>query len=122
MYIATTVLEILDFFYLCDKVISITLEYASANLNTINMLEPRFCPISKYVFHERCAAHILNLVVSDSLKLFENSSDKIDNACFYICHMNISSRIKQFKELCIAFELLFRKVPKHVKTKIEFLL
>ncbi|KAL3370645.1 hypothetical protein AABB24_007614 [Solanum stoloniferum] len=117
MYIATTVLEILDFFGLCDKVISITLDNASANLNAINMLEPRLCPISKYAFHVRCAAHILNLVVSDGVKLFENSCDKVDNACFYIFHMNSSSRINQFKELCNACKLPFRKVPKHVKTR-----
>jgi len=80
MYIATTVLEILDFFGLCDKVISITLDNASANLNVINMLEPRLCPISKYAFHVRCAAHILNLVVNDGVKLFENSCEKFDNA------------------------------------------
>ena len=117
IYIATTVLEILDFFGLCDKVVSITLDNASANLNAINLLEPRLCPISKYAFHVRCAAHILNLVVSDGVKLFENSCDKIDNACFYIFYMNSSGRINQFKELCNAFKLPFRKVPKHVKTR-----
>uniref|UniRef100_A0A3Q7FH44 HAT C-terminal dimerisation domain-containing protein n=1 Tax=Solanum lycopersicum TaxID=4081 RepID=A0A3Q7FH44_SOLLC len=99
------------------KVVSITLDNASANLNVINILEPRLCPISKYVFHVRCAAHILNLVVSDGVKLFENSCDKIDNACFYIFRMNSSSRINKFKELCNAFKLPFRKVPKHVKTR-----
>ena len=113
-------MEILDFFGLCDKVVSITLDNASANLNVINMLEPRLCPISKYAFHVRCAAHILNLVVSDGVKLFENSCDKVDNACFYIFHMNSSSRINQFKELCNAFKLTFRKVPKHVKTRWNF--
>ena len=117
IYIATTMLEILDFFGLCDKVVSITLDNASANLNAINMLEPRLCPISKYAFHVRCAAHILNLVVSDGVKLFENSCDKVDNACFYIFHMNSSSRINQFKELCNAFKLPFRKVLNHIKTR-----
>ncbi|KAG5587275.1 hypothetical protein H5410_047709 [Solanum commersonii] len=42
-----------DFFGLCDKVISITLDNDSVNLNAINMLEPRLCPISKYTFHVR---------------------------------------------------------------------
>ncbi|KAG5580743.1 hypothetical protein H5410_051370 [Solanum commersonii] len=60
-----------NFIVVC--VISITLDNDFANFNVINMLEPRLCPISKYAFHVRSAADILNLVVGDDVKLFENS-------------------------------------------------
>ncbi|KAG5610611.1 hypothetical protein H5410_021892 [Solanum commersonii] len=62
--ITTIVLEILELFALCDKLVSITLDNFSAKLKVINLLEPRLCS------------------VSDSVKLFYNSCDKVENAFF----------------------------------------
>lgn len=110
-------LKISDIFKLHDKVISITLNNASSNLNAINMLEPRLCTISKNVFHIRCVADVFNLVVSDDVRLFENSCDKVDNNCLYIFHVHNNSRFNQFKELCKTCKLPFKKVLEYVKTR-----
>jgi len=89
--IATIVLEILEFFALCDKLVSITLDNSSANLNAINFLELGLFSISKDLFHVRCVVHLLNLVVGDSVKLFDSRCDKVENAFFF--HMHSTSRI-----------------------------
>ena len=117
VYIASTVGQILEFYFLSDKVISITLVNASANLNAISHLQTRICPISEYAFHVKCAAHILNLVVKDGIQLFDNTCDKVENAVFWIFHMHNSSRIRQYKEFCRSCQLPYKKIPKQVKTR-----
>ncbi|XP_057454143.1 zinc finger BED domain-containing protein RICESLEEPER 2-like [Lotus japonicus] len=54
----------------------------------------------------RCCAHILNLVVSDGLKVQQSSIDNIRNAVRYV--RSSSQRTKRFKE-CIEAELINSK-------------
>ena len=67
--IAERVLAVLEEFGLTEKVVSVTLDNASANTSAMNILSPQ---ISGYVgtlfLHQRCACHIINLIVKSGLK------------------------------------------------------
>ncbi|CAM8927797.1 unnamed protein product [Rhodiola kirilowii] len=62
-----------------DKVFSITLDNASNNDSLVNLL-PDYLMLSeipKQMFHIRCCAHILNLIVQDGLSVLSASIEKI---------------------------------------------
>lgn len=50
------------------------------------------------LFHMRCCAHILNLIVGDGLKELNDSISSIRNAVRYV--RSSPSRLKRFKEAC----------------------
>jgi hypothetical protein len=56
-----------------DKIFSITLDNASVNTSMIDLLRPnlmlkKMLPCEGWLFHVRCTAHVINLVVQDGLK------------------------------------------------------
>lgn len=116
-YIALTVAQILEFFRLCDKVMSITLDNASNNLNVVEHLKGRLCPIDVNAFHIKCVAHIYNLIVKDGIKLFGASCSKIQFACGWIFKSQKMFRIREFERRCTECDLSFRKTPKEVPTR-----
>ena len=59
-----------------DKIVSISVDNASANDNCINRLKVDFSnrrnlPLDGKLFHVRCCAHILNLLVQDGLEIIK---------------------------------------------------
>ena len=67
--IAQQILQVVNDYGIARRVISITMDNASANNRAITILRGALNPISHpYFFHSRCIAHILNLVVQHGLK------------------------------------------------------
>ena len=71
--IAATLLDILQEFNLQSRVVSITLDNASANTMGMTILEPNLQSyIGGYVIHQRCICHIINLIVQAGILVVEN--------------------------------------------------
>ena len=99
--IAERVLAVLDEFGLTEKVVSVTLDNASANTTAINILSPK---ISSYVgtlfLHQRCACHIINLIVKSGLKRISAYLESFRTAISFLNSSN--QRIAAYKTYCIA--------------------
>ncbi|XP_062104275.1 zinc finger BED domain-containing protein RICESLEEPER 2-like [Humulus lupulus] len=55
-------------------------------------------PLNGEMFHMRCSAHILNLIVTDGLKELNDAISSIQNAVRYV--RSSPARLKRFKESC----------------------
>jgi hypothetical protein len=67
--IAECVDIVLDDWSLTDKIFSFTLDNASANASTVTFVTPKFSSYVGSIFlHQRCACHIINLIVKYVLK------------------------------------------------------
>ena len=67
--IAEQILKAIKDFGVTGRIISITMDNASANDRAINILRGELNPMSDpFFFHSRCVAHILNLAVQDGLR------------------------------------------------------
>jgi hypothetical protein len=101
-------------FGLVDKMMSVTLDNASANTKAMETLSPMLAgylgykPAStdedpthvKYnLLHQRCACHIINLIVKSGLKRM-NSCEDFRTAINFLNSSN--QRIAIFKNYCIA--------------------
>ena len=61
--IVERVLAVLDDFGLTEKVVSVTLDNASANTSAINILSPKiYGYVGTLFLHQRCACHIIILL------------------------------------------------------------
>ena len=69
--IVERITSILSYFGLTDKVFSVTLDNVAANTRAINQVNPI---LSSYVgslfLHQRCACHIIKLIVKAGLDVF----------------------------------------------------
>ena len=77
-YVASKVGSILQYYGICDKIMSVTLDNASNNLSAVDYLKIRLCPIGNGCFHIKCAAHVYNLIVKDGISQFGVSCEKLD--------------------------------------------
>ncbi|GKB24423.1 zinc finger BED domain-containing protein RICESLEEPER 2-like protein [Tanacetum coccineum] len=85
------------------KLFSITLDNASANDLCVGLLKNQFRLMNSLIydgtlFHLRCCAHILNLIVQDGLKQIDESIDKIRVSVKYI--KGSHGRKVKFHECC----------------------
>ncbi|KAL5554171.1 hypothetical protein UlMin_041572 [Ulmus minor] len=87
-----------------DKVFCVTVDNASSNDVALNKLKSelqekkRGLVLDGEMFHMRCCAHILNLVVCDGLKEISHAISCIRNAVRY--PRSSTARLKRFKESC----------------------
>jgi hypothetical protein len=99
--IADRVKTVIAEFGLIDKVFSITLDNASANTNAMNILTPQF---SRYVgslfLHQRCACHIINLIVKSGLKRLKPYLEDFRTVVSFLNSSN--QHIASYKSYCIA--------------------
>ncbi|XP_058754624.1 zinc finger BED domain-containing protein RICESLEEPER 2-like [Vicia villosa] len=91
-----------------DKVVSISVDNASANDNCISRLKKdysgrRNLPLNGKLFHVRCCVHILNLLVQDGLDMIKVIVDKIRNGVKYL--LNFETRCKAFKKIVDELQL-----------------
>ena len=69
-------------FSLKDCIISITLDNASANVKAISYFEQAFVPQNGgQIFHQKCACHVINLIVKSGLKVLNGPIEKIRDLC-----------------------------------------
>jgi len=102
-------------FDMIDKIYSVTLDNASSNAKAMETLTPMFAcylgsdptPTSsdpnkrKYnLMHQRCACHIINLIVKSGLKRFKTYTEDFRTAINFLNSSN--HRIAMFKNYCNA--------------------
>ena len=91
-----------------DKIFSITLDNASANTKSMGKLTPLLSGyVGSLLLHQRCACHIINLIVKAGLDSFK---DMLNNFRTAISFLNASNqRIAAYKSYCIAMGVRPRK-------------
>ena len=87
------IFEVLNDFRLTGRIISLTLDNASSNTASINLFLANNVPqAGGHLFHQRCACHIINLVVKSGLKVVSGHIDRIRDAISYISSFNQSEK------------------------------
>ena len=106
--IAERVFAVVSDYGLNDKVFSITLDNASANTKAMDKLTPL---LSGYVgslfLHQRCACHIINLIVKAGLDVFKPMLLAFRTAISFLNSSN--QRIATYKSYCIVVGVRPRK-------------
>jgi hypothetical protein len=91
-----------------DKIFSFILDNASANASAMTFLTPTFSGYVGSVFlHQRCACHIINLIVKSSLKHLKPYIKAFRTAISFLNSSN--QRIAAYKSYCIAMGVWPRK-------------
>jgi hypothetical protein len=120
--IADSIANVVEEFGLIDKVFAVTLDNASANSRAYDLLGPvlfgylgsyaaptREDPnkVKYFLVHQRCATHIINLIVKDGLAVCKDWLDDLRTAINFLNSSN--NRIALFKSFCIARGMTPRK-------------
>jgi hypothetical protein len=113
--IAERIGNVVEEFGLIDKVFAITLDNASSNAKAMETLTPMFFgylgsypaptpsdpnKVKYLLVHQRCACHIINLIVKSGLKRLKPLTEDVRTAINFLNSSN--QRIAMFKEYCIA--------------------
>ena len=99
--IAERVIAVAEEYGITDKVFSITLDNASANSKAMITLTPALSGyIGDLFLHQRCACHIINLIVKAGLDKFKPMLNDIRAAISFLNASN--QRIATYKNVCIA--------------------
>jgi hypothetical protein len=85
-----------------QKVMTVTVDNSSSNDGGLNylrkqMVNAKICIADGKYLHMRCAAHIVNLIVSDGLKEVDLSVQRVRTVVRYI--RNGTTRLDRFKEI-----------------------
>ncbi|WVZ97008.1 hypothetical protein U9M48_042575 [Paspalum notatum var. saurae] len=106
--IAERVHAVVDEFKLTDKTFSITLDNASANSTAMTILTPLLSGyIGDMFLHQRCACHIINLIVKSGLKRLKPYLEAFRTAISFLNSSN--QRIALYKTFCTAMGVRPRK-------------
>ena len=106
--IFNVITSVLETFEITDHIISITLDNASANTSSIALFFEKNIPQhGGYFFHQRCACHIINLVVQSGMKLVSDRIDRIRDALAWIS--SSTPRLNEFGRYCKTFGLRPRR-------------
>lgn len=85
-----------------DKIFSITLDNASVNDSLVsylkaNLLGKNLLLRKGQLLHDRCAAHVLNLIVQEGLKTIGGAVDNIRDSVKYV--KSLQSRKQRYEEI-----------------------
>ncbi|KAK3217655.1 hypothetical protein Dsin_011625 [Dipteronia sinensis] len=106
--IFAVILSVLETYGITHRILSITLDNASANTKSIALFTERNIPqAGGYFFHQRCACHIINLVVQSGLKKVSNRIERIRDAISWIGSSN--PRFQEFGRHCTLNGLRLRR-------------
>jgi hypothetical protein len=100
--IAERVTTVLNDYGILHKVFSVTLDNASSNNKAMNALKPL---LKQYLgadlfLHQRCACHIINLIVKEALVNVTPMIDAFRTAISFINSSNL--RVASYKSYCMA--------------------
>ncbi|XP_074297078.1 zinc finger BED domain-containing protein RICESLEEPER 2-like [Silene latifolia] len=103
-----------------NKIFSISVDNASANDTCIQVLKDTFSLTKRLVcdgklFHVRCCAHILNIMVQHGLKEVKTIISNVHESVDYINQSDL--RLKKFTELVQQFNLKERRLVLECKTR-----
>jgi hypothetical protein len=100
--------SVIDEYALTNKVFSVTLDNASANTSAMKELTPKFNGyVGPLLLHQRCACHIINLIVKSGLKRLKPYLEAFRTAISFLNSSN--QRIASYKSYCIAMGVRPRK-------------
>ncbi|WVZ54333.1 hypothetical protein U9M48_005145 [Paspalum notatum var. saurae] len=106
--IAERIYAVLSEFGLTDKTFSITFDNACANANAMQTLKPLLSGyVGELFLHQRCACHIVNLMVQCALTVVDPFIDAFRKAIS--CINSSNQRIALYKSFCIAMGVRPRK-------------
>jgi len=103
---------------MANKVFSISFDNASNNIASIEIFKRSLNPIMNgEMFHQKCACHILNLVVKAGLKTeaVKLLIIKFKNALTHV--VSTQERKQRFRSLCVEYGLDKLKVPWDIDTR-----
>ena len=113
--IASRIAAVVEEYGLIDKIFSVTLDNASFNARAMNTLTLMFAgylgpdpsPVpdnpgnrNHSLVHQRCACHVINLIVKSGLKRLKPYTEDFRTAISFLNSSN--QRIAMFKNYCIA--------------------
>ncbi|XP_058776553.1 zinc finger BED domain-containing protein RICESLEEPER 2-like [Vicia villosa] len=102
-------INVMDDWGIRDKVVSISVRLKRDYSGRRNL------PVNGKLFHVRCCAHILNLLVQDGLDMIKEAVDKIRNGVKYL--LNSETRCKSFKKFIDELQLEGKKQVLDTKTR-----
>jgi hypothetical protein len=98
--IVERITAVISEYALTDKIFSITLYNASANTVAIGKLSPLLSGyVGKLFMHQRCACHIINLIVKAGLDVFRPMLSRFGTAISFLNSSN--QRIAAYMSYCI---------------------
>jgi hypothetical protein len=107
-------LKSLQFWNIEDKICSITLDNASVNGKMMeylkeNLMKKQMLTCGGALFHIRCAAHVLNLIVQDGLFVMKGSIDIIRDSVKYV--KSSQTREELFGDIVQQLGIICEKEP-----------
>lgn len=97
--IANAILKVVTEFGLTDKIFAVTLDNASANTSAMNNLIPILeVYASKFLLHQRCACHIINLIAKSALNDLAPHIERLRSAISWLNASN--TRLANYLNYC----------------------
>ena len=115
--IAERVSNVLNDYGILKKIFSVTLDNASANTKAMDKLKPilREYLGADLFLHQRCACHIINLIVKEALVAVSPMLDAFRTAISFINSSN--QRVAAYKSYCMAYGIRPRKFGLDMKVR-----
>ena len=82
--ICERILNVLIDYDLGNRIIAITLDNASVNNVAIETIRPLITGYHDVLLHQRCACHIINLIVKSGLDVVQESIHRIRQGILYL--------------------------------------
>ncbi|XP_066163515.1 zinc finger BED domain-containing protein RICESLEEPER 1-like [Oryza sativa Japonica Group] len=106
--IAERISMVVQEFDLTNKIFAITLDNAAANSRAMEILQPVFSVYGQsFLLHQRCACHIINLIVKTGFKRVSTHIDSVREAISWLFASN--PRVAKWKRFCDASGMKPRK-------------
>uniref|UniRef100_A0ACD5UJM8 Uncharacterized protein n=1 Tax=Avena sativa TaxID=4498 RepID=A0ACD5UJM8_AVESA len=102
--IAHAILKVVSEFGLAKKIFAVTLDHASANTTAIKTLIPTFeVYASKFLLHQRCACHIINLIAKSALDGLEPYIERLRMGISWLNASN--TRLGSYRNYCVVINV-----------------